>query len=493
LVSNQNSGGRKEMLTMPEINSIKFMRNDKSLSVNSIANILNINWRTAKKYADHDQLPKETSKPRKGMMYDDQWGEILTDWLWEDQKLKKKSRRTNTKMFRELKEMGFPGSYRTICNFAKEWREGRQAEEETQDKNSERLDHPPAEAQLDFGLMEVVKDGNYMDVHCLVMTLPFSNAAFVTPLPGENQECVLYGLKRIFGQLGGVPQKIRIDNFKAAVVKPRKNGVEAEFTSEFIQFAGYYGFTPQACNPYAGHEKGNVENKVGYIRYNFINPAPVIKDLSHLTDLLEKNLIEDRNREHYDKKRSIKDLLEEEHTFLLVLSDEEYPVFKEDKAKANKYGEITIDGTKVYVPKGYNYTQLTVIKYWDRFKVLSPYGEILFEDFRPYMNRNRKIPWVSILKSWLVKPRVVNYSRFTPYLPGRIAEYLKVTDYRIRKERIQWLISLLLTHEMKEINECFYDLVNEQPEALREPTHHPYDIDWNKYDQLQSTTSEGEE
>lgn len=36
---------------------------------------------------------------------------------------------------------------------------------EEYDKNYDRLSHPPAEAQLDFGLMEAVKDGKYIDVH----------------------------------------------------------------------------------------------------------------------------------------------------------------------------------------------------------------------------------------------------------------------------------------------------------------------------------------
>jgi len=61
------------MPTMPEINSIKCLRNVKSLSVNAIAKIHNINWRTAKKYADNDQLPKETNNKRKGMMYEGKW------------------------------------------------------------------------------------------------------------------------------------------------------------------------------------------------------------------------------------------------------------------------------------------------------------------------------------------------------------------------------------------------------------------------------------
>lgn len=471
---------------MPEINSIKCLRNDKSLSVNEIAKIHNINWRTAKKYADGEQVPKETTKKRKGMMYEEKWGEMVADWLLEDQKLKKKSRRTNKQLLVELKKKGFPGSYRTLCNFIQEWGEGKSLPEEKEyDKNFERLSHPPAEAQLDFGLMEAVKDGKYIDVHSLVMTLPFSNAAYSIPLPGENQECLFYGMKQIFEQLGGVPRKIRIDNMKPAIIKPRRRGQEPIFTDEFMGFANFYGFEPQACNAYSGHEKGNVENKVGYIRYNFINPAPVIKDLHHLTKLLERQLAEDRSRIHYEKNCTINDLLEEEHQYLLALPDEKYPVFKEEKVKSNKYGEIILDKTKVYIPKGYNYSQLTIVKYWDRFKVVSPHGEILYQDYRPYMHKNRKIPWISILKSWLTKPRVVDYSRHAEYLPGRIAEYLKVANYEIRKERMKWLIAMLATYEMAEINEQFYELVGKQSFALQNPNNHPYDIDWSKYDQLQ--------
>src|SRR5699024_902096 len=321
------------MLTMPEINSIKCLRNDKSLSVNAIAQIHNINWRTAKKYADGEQIPKEKAKKRKGMMYEEKWGEVVSDWLLEDQKLKKKSRRTNMTLFKGLQEMGFSGSYRTVCNFVQEWNDGRnQTEDEERDKNYERLSHPPAEAQLDFGLMEAVKDGKYIDIHSLVLTLPFSNSAFAIPLPGENQECLLYGMTRIFKQLGGVPKKIRIDNMKTAVVKPRRNSTDTVFTNEFIQFANFFGFEPQACNAYSGHEKGNVENKVGYIRYHFSTPAPLITDLEHLTQLLEVELTKDRYRKHYEKHRLINELLEEEHQYLWALPDEEYPVFKEEKA-----------------------------------------------------------------------------------------------------------------------------------------------------------------
>jgi hypothetical protein len=51
-----------------------------------------------------------------------------------------------------------------------------------------RLEHPPSEAQVDFGIMEAVKDGEFVDIHTLVMSYPCSNAALVVPLPSENRE-----------------------------------------------------------------------------------------------------------------------------------------------------------------------------------------------------------------------------------------------------------------------------------------------------------------
>ncbi|MFC5558996.1 IS21 family transposase, partial [Ureibacillus thermophilus] len=127
---------------------------------------MGINWRTAKKYADEDQLPKQKSFKKKGMMYEEKWGEIVSDWLFEDLKLRKKLRRTKKQIFEELKEMGFQGSYRTVCYFISEWMNTHQEEK---DKGYERLEHPPGEDQVDFGVMEAVQDGEIVDIHALVM------------------------------------------------------------------------------------------------------------------------------------------------------------------------------------------------------------------------------------------------------------------------------------------------------------------------------------
>ncbi|WP_277587401.1 hypothetical protein [Psychrobacillus antarcticus] len=83
------------MLTMSDINCIKHLRNEKGLSIDAIAKALNINWRTAKKYADENELPSSIIKPRKGMMYKEKWGLMVSDWLFEDAREKKKLRRNN--------------------------------------------------------------------------------------------------------------------------------------------------------------------------------------------------------------------------------------------------------------------------------------------------------------------------------------------------------------------------------------------------------------
>lgn len=459
------------------------MRNQKELSITKIAETLNINWRTAKKYADDEQVPTTKIRPKQGMMYEEHWGEMVSDWLEEDLRLKKKLRRTNKQIYEELLKHEFPGSYRTVCNFISDWRASR---DEEKDKGYERLAHPSGEAQVDFGVMEAVHDGEIVDVHTLVMSFPYSNVAFSVPLPSENQECFLSGLKQLFKQAEGVPLSIRIDNLTPAVKKVRNSQGEAQLTDEFLAFQNHYGFNVQVCNPRSGHEKGNVERKVGYIRYNFFSVPPVIKDFDDLTEKLKQKLVDDRKREHYQKQELIDSLWTEEQKLLLKIPETDYPVFKEIQVRFNKYNEFKLDQHLIHVPKAKNYSQLYCVVFWNEFKVITNDGEVVLTDFRPYMKKRRFIPWQDILKDWLHKPRVVGHSRYSEYLPVRIREYLLVPSLAVRKKRINEIINLLLQHEMKIIDEKFYDLIAQNDESAE----HPYDVEWSNYDALQPTSTE---
>ena len=82
------------MLAMPEVNYIKHLRENEDLSINEIAKKTGRNWRTIKKYADGESPDKSLTSPRRGMMYEKGYGEIVDYWLEEDMKLKRKDRRT---------------------------------------------------------------------------------------------------------------------------------------------------------------------------------------------------------------------------------------------------------------------------------------------------------------------------------------------------------------------------------------------------------------
>jgi hypothetical protein len=129
--------------------------------------------------------------------------------------------------------MEFQGSYRTICYYISEWMNSHQDEK---DKGYERLEHPPSEAQIDFGLMEAVQDGEVVGIHTLVMTFPYSNVGATVPLPSENKECFLHSLQPLFKQADRLPKRIRIDNLAPAVKNSQIKSEEAQLTDEFIQF-----------------------------------------------------------------------------------------------------------------------------------------------------------------------------------------------------------------------------------------------------------------
>ncbi|WP_323159112.1 hypothetical protein, partial [Pseudomonas viridiflava] len=78
-------------------------------------------------------------------------------------------------------------------------------------------------------------------------------------------------------------------------------------------------------------------------------------------------------------------------------------------------------------------------------------------------------------------PRVVEYSRYNKYLPGRIKEFLLVDNLIIRRKRLEGLASLLVSHDMKKINEEFYELI---AQGKLPSDNNPYEVDWSKYDSL---------
>ena len=450
------------MLAMHYQNCIKDMFENKDLSINKISQILGINWRTAQKYAYKEDW-NVVCRPkiqRESRVMTDEFKTIIDVILKEDTLVQKKQRHTSKRIYNRLvEEFGFTGAYRTVCTYVFKAREELKSKENLPTESFERLEHPGSEAQIDFCTQQVYKDDVLQDVKMLVMSFPYSNRPFLQPLPAENQECFLEGLKMLFKKCGKVPTTLWFDNLSAAVVnhKPSKDHTERTLTESFIRFKNHYNFKAVFCGPRKGNEKGNVENKCGYSRRNLCVPIPIVKDFETFSDELDARVNEDVKRNHYLKGKTIQELFKEEYQLMRPLPDTEYEVFKLSGAILNKYGEVTIDGNKYKVFRG-SLGQKVVLKiYWNEILVLNESHELLEKLPRSYMFKPQKVNWNEVFRTYVTKPKTYKYSQFQRMLPESIQQYIAYDEAQT-KERItniyHWLNNYTIEQISKVLNEC---------------------------------------
>lgn len=183
-------------------------------------------------------------------------------------------------------------SYRTVCRYVNARRRTAPT------TGTLELEWHAGEAQVDFGQADVRENAQVTRVHFLCLTFPYSNAGYLQLFRGENAECVAQGLVNIFHHLGGAPRRLVFDNASGV---GRRIGDTVRMTELFSRCQAHYGFETTFCNPYAGHEKGNVENKVGYFRRNLLVPIPVVSDLPAFNRTLLGRSERHWERRHYKK------------------------------------------------------------------------------------------------------------------------------------------------------------------------------------------------
>jgi len=232
-------------------------------------------FETVKKYVEKEDFnhmirPKQR---RQGKL--SPYRSIVTAWLINDKNAPHKQQHTAKRVFDRLKELygdEFDASDRSDRKFVTEIRQELQISTD----GFLPLLHPPGEAQADFGEAQFLENGITYDGYYLNISYPHSNGGHAQLFKSANQECLLEGKKAIFEHIGGVPTAIRFDNMSTAVKKVKEYG-ERDLTKGFLRFMMHYGFSSNFCNPNSGHEKGSVENKVGYHRRNLFVRFPNLR------------------------------------------------------------------------------------------------------------------------------------------------------------------------------------------------------------------------
>lgn len=133
-----------------------------------------------------------------------------------------------------------------------------------------RVHTPPGrEAQVDFGYAGKTKDdeGKTRKTWVFNMRLGYSRADYFQKVYDQRVETFITCHINAFDFFGGVPETVKIDNLKAAILEA--NFYEPVYQRLYKDFADYYGFKPLPCRIYHPNDKGKTESGIKYVKGNF--------------------------------------------------------------------------------------------------------------------------------------------------------------------------------------------------------------------------------
>ena len=131
-----------------------------------------MHWTTLEKILAQSSPPgyRRSQRPKRPKI--DPYVDRIRQILEQDQHVHRKQRHTAKRIWERLQEEGFPGGYTIVKDVIREIRR-------TGKEVFLPLDHPPGEAQVDFGHALVKMGGVLRKICFFVMTLPYSDAFFV--------------------------------------------------------------------------------------------------------------------------------------------------------------------------------------------------------------------------------------------------------------------------------------------------------------------------
>jgi len=354
-------------------------------SYTEIGTIAQSDYRTVKKYIEcsdfNEQIPCSTQRPS----ILDPYKTEIRDLLEENAQNWHKQRLTAIRIQMLLKERHpeYAASYPSLQRFVRVCKRQILLDKQI---GFDRLIWHAGEAQADFGEADFIDaDGEIRRYKYFVLSFPHANKAFCQIYLGENCECVCQALINLFSYLGGVPLIIVFDN---AIGIGHRVSKELQEHRMFTNFRMHYRFTARFCNPYSGHEKGNVESNVGYIRRNMFVPLLEIpKDVEQFnrTELLQKCEQLMANRVHYIHNQPVNDLFTEDQKALLDLPAKPFIARRILKQQTNGYAELVLGKKHRYgLSAGYRNTTVLVETYPWTIKVYDAEGRYVEEFTRIY-------------------------------------------------------------------------------------------------------------
>jgi transposase len=185
----------------------------------------------------------------------DQYKDLIIEWRCEGL--------IGTRIFRELKKIGYTGSIGPVYRFL------RRIDEDVggiSSKATERVETPEGDqAQFDWSEYLVPVGGVYTTVYCFSMILAASRKKAICFSLREDAAAIYEAIQELFEDLGGVTLELLIDNPKALVIEnDPKTEEEIKYNPYAMLLAKHMGFELNACPYYWPRKKGKVLSAVFY-------------------------------------------------------------------------------------------------------------------------------------------------------------------------------------------------------------------------------------
>ena len=206
----------------------------------------------------HQLLEEEVSPPPQNTSSVEPYREVVTKLRNEGVEI--------AAVHERLKERGYVGSYSSVYRFV------RQLEPITPDVTVRVETAPGEETQIDFGYAGFMIDpetGELRRTWVFVMVLSWSRHMYVEFVFDQKLETWLRLHRNGFEWLGGVTERVVIDNLKAGIARSCWHEPEAQ--QSYRECAEHYGFLIAPCRPRTPEHKGKVEQGgVHYVKRNFL-------------------------------------------------------------------------------------------------------------------------------------------------------------------------------------------------------------------------------
>lgn len=480
---------------------------EKGKSLREIVDITGHAFETVQKYAYMDDFTIKNPLPQTRESKLTPFKYVIDKWLEEDLTVRRKQRHSAQRVHDRLEEMygnHFNVSERSIRKYVAQ----KKKELKLKNKCFIPLEHPPGEAQADFGRADFIENGIKYEGYSLNLSFPYSNAGYSQLFKSENQECLLQGLQNIFEHIGGVPVKIWFDNPKTIVIKLKEEGKRV-VTQGFKNFELHYNYDSNFCNANSGHEKGSVESKVGFHTRNLFVPVPKFKDINaYNKELLLRcdNLL---NKIHYKKDILISELFNEDKKAFNLLPNKPFEVFKIEKAVTNKYGKVKFDKKIYSSTPDFTQKQVWIKASAHKIEILDDKYNLIQSHKRLYGSQKESMKWAPYLNLIAQRPTSLRYTGFFNELPQTVQEYFEQCDYQYKKTALRTFSKMVnnsdietasivfelsiekqiydteslwsLFHTLTSNTKIMGDLKLENPKM---PNLIPFDINMNRYDKL---------